>query len=84
MKDCTKVITIPQYTGTCWFNAILMALLYSEGMRTLLLKASKNTSPTKSKQTLRYILENLYTQNENIDHVKYFDKIRPETILKEF
>jgi len=27
------VTTIPQLTGTCWFNALLMALLYSERTR---------------------------------------------------
>jgi hypothetical protein len=31
--DCSKVITIPQTSGTCWFNALLMALLYSERSR---------------------------------------------------
>jgi hypothetical protein len=31
--DCSRVITIPQITGTCWFNALLMALLYSERSR---------------------------------------------------
>lgn len=31
--DCSMVTTIPQLTGTCWFNALLMALLYSERTR---------------------------------------------------
>jgi hypothetical protein len=35
---CKSVITIPQFTGTCWFNALLMALLYSDGTRQYLLK----------------------------------------------
>ena len=35
---CSKVIRIPQYVGSCWFNAILMAILYSESSRHLLLK----------------------------------------------
>ena len=36
-KFCNKVITIPQYEPTCWFNAILMAILYSQNSRKLLL-----------------------------------------------
>jgi len=31
--DCSQVITIPQTSGTCWFNALLMAILYSERSR---------------------------------------------------
>jgi hypothetical protein len=31
--DCSQVIRIPQTSGTCWFNALLMALLYSERSR---------------------------------------------------
>lgn len=29
--DISKLPVIPQYLGTCWFNAILMSLLYSDG-----------------------------------------------------
>lgn len=32
MSDYCKVVNvIPQYLGTCWFNAILMSCLYSQG-----------------------------------------------------
>ena len=33
VTDCSQVTTIPQVTGTCWFNALLMTLLYSERTR---------------------------------------------------
>ena len=36
MSQCNKVITIPQYNETCWFNSILMVCLYSQNMRKLL------------------------------------------------
>lgn len=36
--DCLKVLTIPQFLGTCWFNALLMALFYSDYMRAYLKK----------------------------------------------
>ncbi len=31
-----KVLTLPQVAGTCWFNAVLYALFYSQGMRRVL------------------------------------------------
>jgi hypothetical protein len=42
VKFCDKVTTIPQFGGTCWFNAILMATIYSGESRKVLLKLSKN------------------------------------------
>jgi hypothetical protein len=30
---CESVITLPQFEDTCWFNSLLMALLYSDGTR---------------------------------------------------
>ena len=41
LNQCEKVITIPQFTGTCWFNSILMVCLYSHRMRQLLLNKIK-------------------------------------------
>ena len=40
--DCKKVLTLPQYTGTCWFNAVFMALFYSQGTRRILLNAASH------------------------------------------
>ncbi len=40
---CRNVVTIPQYESTCWFNAILMCLLYSQQSRKLLLTENKGT-----------------------------------------
>jgi hypothetical protein len=34
---CQNVATIPQTRNTCWFNALLMALFYSQYSRELLL-----------------------------------------------
>lgn len=43
--DCSKVITIPQFGGTCWFHVVLMLAFFSEGMRKLLLhKYDANTA----------------------------------------
>ena len=46
-NQCEKVITIPQFTGTCWFNSILMVTLYSHRMRQLLLNKIKSMDEEK-------------------------------------
>lgn len=82
-QDCTKVITIPQYTGSCWFNAIMMSTFYSEGMRKLLL--TKLPSWEASKQSKKIITDMLlkhYTYS-NHEHMAFFNKFRPEKLLKE-
>jgi len=85
MKDnCDNVITLKQYGPTCWFNSILMAVLYSEESRKLLLKKSKKwNNKILIFKTLKYILENKYLRSSNIyNDYEYFDKIRPEYILE--
>ena len=32
-SNCDNVISLKQYGPTCWFNSILMALLYSDESR---------------------------------------------------
>ena len=84
-NNCDNVISIKQYGSTCWFNSILMALLYSDESRKLLLKKSKKwNKKIKLYKTLKYILENKYLRTDNIyQDYQYFDKIRPEYILSE-
>jgi hypothetical protein len=36
---CDRVVTIPQYIGTCWFNALLMTVFYSEAARDVVIAA---------------------------------------------
>lgn len=84
-SKCDNIISLKQYGPTCWFNSILMALLYSEESRKLLLKKSEKwNKKIKIYNTIKYILENKYLRTDNIynDYI-YFDKIRPEYILKE-
>jgi len=85
MRTCKSVITIPQFTGTCWFNALLMALLYSDGTRQYLLKNLIN-SELYSKNKRLYdifidILENRYYKSDDKQLI-YFNELKPEKILK--
>ena len=85
MKDkCDNVITLKQYGPTCWFNSILMAVLYSDESRKLLLKKSKKwNNKILIFKTLKHILEKKYFRSSNIyNDYEYFDKIRPEYILE--
>ena len=80
-NSCKKVITIPQYIGTCWFNTILMTILYSQYSRKLLLK---NNTLDKKKDKISKILNQLLKHNY-IKHKyaeEYFKYMRPEIILK--
>ena len=89
IKDCNNVVTIKQFTGTCWFNALLMTLLYSDGMRKLLIKRSKywKTSDKRLKNVydmFKSLLKNNYTftQKNKLEKFKIFDSIKPEHILE--
>ncbi len=44
--NCTKYKILPQFSATCWFNAILMCMYYSDGGRKIFLNNfNKNKSP---------------------------------------
>jgi hypothetical protein len=84
-NNCDNVISLKQYGPTCWFNSILMALLYSDESRKLLLKKSKKwNKKIEVLNTIKYILENKYLRTDKYyKDYEYFDKIRPEYILKQ-
>lgn len=80
---CDKVITIPQFKGTCWFNAVLMAMFYSQGMRTLLLQHIPSwDKKNKVFAIFKDILEQHYT-HENNEYMTFFKKFSPSRILAE-
>jgi hypothetical protein len=77
---CRNVVTIPQYESTCWFNAILMCLLYSQQSRKLLL--TENKTFDKSNSLLSIVNKILLSNYNDKDKAqKYFNIIRPEVIL---
>ena len=78
---CTTIVTIPQYESTCWFNAILTCLLYSQYSRKLLLYEMNGFDKSnKLLMIINKILKSLYI-NDNDNATKYFNLIRPEVIL---
>nr|QOI90574.1 hypothetical protein HWQ62_00443 [Pyramimonas orientalis virus] len=85
MTNCDSVLTIPQFTGTCWFNALLMVLLYSDGMRKYLTNNIITSQLyTKNKQLYNIfidILKNRHRKINNNDKI-FFKELKPERILK--
>jgi len=81
---CTQIITIPQAdnTNVCWFNAIIMALLYSQNSRNLLLSSENGISKRRDKisKILDQILRRQFMKNKYEED--YFKFMRIEKILK--
>lgn len=81
---CKNVITIPQFTGTCWFNSLLTILLFSDGMRYYLKKYLSNSKINKKSKiyiVFNDLLNNHYLKNNDLNKV-YFNQFKPENILK--
>jgi hypothetical protein len=83
MKDCKKIVTIPQTGPTCWFNALLMGFFYSQGMRRALFSCvpqwkSDNNEASELYKMFLDILVNSYIKKAHIQ------LLYPEKILKKF
>ena len=75
---CNKLAVIPQFSGTCWFNAILMVCFYSQGVRELSIKYSNKWSKTDSLfNFFRKVIKHSY----DISNKSIFNKIKPEIII---
>ncbi len=79
---CSEISVIPQYIGTCWFNAILMNSFYSQAMRKLMIKKVSKTWD-KTNKVLKFfktILKKSYnTEDKKI--IEMFYKTKPQMLL---
>jgi len=82
-KDfCNDLKVIPQFEGTCWFNAFLMSVLYSQNARKIMIKVSKKWDiKNKFLNNLKYILKKNYNDPSIIN---YYNKIQPQILLFEY
>jgi hypothetical protein len=87
MDYCKNVLPIPQFEGTCWFNALLMSLFYSELMRNFFIKELPLIRQKLSKQPkVIEILEDLLFNNYKVNdknNQNFYNTLRPENILKQ-
>ena len=84
IEFCREIDVIPQFGGTCWFNAILMAILYSQGSRSILFKEAKDCV---TEDSLLMVLKTILYSSHSSDTVKrnnlktLFTKLKPEAIM---
>lgn len=92
---CSKVITIPQTEGTCWWNALLMAMLYSQHANKMWKHISKSWKVGKSSNprlervygifheiVMKYQKMKNTTPMELQRAYAYFNDITPQHILE--
>lgn len=81
---CSKVITYPQYGPTCWFNSLIMAILYSQHSRKLILnQAKKWQKGILIFDMIKTILKNKFIKKKDYDiNFGKFNLFKPEHILK--
>ena len=86
MSQCNKVLTIPQYNETCWFNSILMVCLYSQNMRKLLSNKIKYINKkTKLHEIFIDIINSKFLEFNKGNFSYIYDKFKkntPEQILQ--
>ena len=90
MTTCKKVFTIPQISGggTCWFNALLSALFYSDGTSAYLKKIIPSLrKKTTSKKRLEVfdLLEEILSARDIKDireFSKFYATLEPKNLLK--
>ena len=86
MDFCKNVYTVPQFIGTCWFNALMMALWYSELSRKVFIEHVENLDPSTREEkkplydALEAILLRSYIKDKKVIS-RFQDELRPETIL---
>lgn len=67
----SQLEVLPQIDGTCWFNAILMAFLYSEGLKKIVIEKAitwteEEIEHDKFKKFVIYVLKYNYSKPEKI------------------
>ena len=81
IKDyCLDLKVIPQFKGTCWLNACLMSVLYSQGSKYYVKKVSKSWDKNNSLLNFfKFIIFKMKKHPKTIERI--YKKIKPEVIL---
>ncbi len=82
-KDlCSDISVIPQFDNASWFNTILMCILYSQGMRKLMI--NKVSKTWKKNSSLHKFLKTILKYNYKSDKkeiTRLFNLINPKLLL---
>ena len=85
MRDtCKRLVYWGQYGPTCWFNALLMVVFYSQLSRERIIQASKSwDTNVKIYKIFNHILKYKFVRSKKPekDHA-FFKRIKAENILK--
>lgn len=68
---CNDLKTIPQFSGTCWFNSIIHVMLYSNGFRNVLKKNFKGKRKQPGDKFFNFLLYML----RNSNNIEKLDKV---------
>ena len=75
MSDCIKFNILPQFSSTCWFNAILMSMFYSRGTRQVFIDAIEKNKKKMNSDLYKLLMKFYDFQRE--DNIKF----KPEYLL---
>ena len=84
---CKDVMPIPQFEGTCWFNAMMTALFYSDRTRGFFIDKLPSIKKTlknhpKILDMFEDLLFNNYRKNEKSNR-NFYNALKPENMIKE-
>jgi len=70
-RPVNDIEVLPQFDGTCWFNSLLMVLLYSQGIRKVIIQevakwTHEEITGNRLKEFIVYVLKYNYTEPERI------------------
>ena len=77
MNDCNDISILPNYQNNCWLNAIIMAVLYSQYSRNLLINKSKEWIDDSYLNVIKEIIYAYYSNKKDIP----FNKIDSSVLL---
>jgi hypothetical protein len=80
MNDCNNNSNLPTYES-CWLNAIILSVLYSQYSRNFLINEIENLKTNGYMTLIKELLVSYYTNKKSIE--TFFKSIDPSTLLFE-
>jgi hypothetical protein len=81
---CNHLRTIPQFSGTCWFNSIINVMLYSNGFRKVLKKEFKGKRKTTDDKFFNFLLYMLRNSNNTGRMAKVYEDFNNLSLKVEY